>query len=107
MLEMNFRVRRSNRKTMSIYIERDGTVSVLAPQKLNDEEVSTIVRSKEYQIYKGLTKWRALNAARVIREPVNGQSFLYLGRNYRLVFVDETSQPILLKNGLFLMRSLS
>ena len=88
---------------MSIYIERDGTVSVLAPQKLNDEEVSTIVRSKEYQIYKGLTKWRALNAARVIREPVNGQSFLYLGRNYRLVFVDETSQPILLKNGLFLI----
>lgn len=88
---------------MSIYIERDGSVSVLAPQKLNDAEVSAIVRSKEYQIYRGLAKWKELNSARVIREPVNGQSFLYLGRNYRLAFVEKPSQPILLKNGLFLV----
>ncbi len=43
---------------MSIYIERDGNVSVLAPQKLNDAEIAAMVRSKEYQIYKGLAKWR-------------------------------------------------
>jgi predicted metal-dependent hydrolase len=92
---------------MSIYIERDGSVSVLAPQKLNDAEVSAIVRSKEYQIYKGLAKWKELNSVRVIREPVKGQSFLYLGRNYRLAFVENSSPPIVLKNGLFLVDSKS
>jgi hypothetical protein len=76
---------------------------VLAPQELNAAEVSAIVRSKEYQIYKGLVKWKELNSLRVIREPVNGQSFLYLGRNYRLAFVEKPPQPILLKNGLFLV----
>jgi predicted metal-dependent hydrolase len=103
MPEMNFNIRRSNRKTMSIYIERDGSVSVLAPQKLNDAEVSEIVRSKEYQIYKGLAKWKELNSVRVIREPVNGQSFLYLGRNYRLAFMQKSQQSIMLKHGLFLV----
>ena len=88
---------------MSIYIERDGSISVLAPQKLSDGEVSAIVRSKEYQIYKGLAKWKELNSARLIREPVNGQSFLYLGRNYRLAFVQKPQQPIMLRNGLFLV----
>lgn len=88
---------------MSIYIERDGSVSVLAPQKLNDAEVYAILGSKEYQIYKGLAKWKELNSARVIRDPVNGQSFLYLGRNYRLAFVENPPQPIVLKHGLFLV----
>jgi predicted metal-dependent hydrolase len=88
---------------MSIYIERDGGISVLAPKKLSDEEVSAIVRNKEYQVYKGLTKWKELNSMQVNREHVNGQSFLYLGRNYRLAYVDETSRPIQLKNGLFLI----
>lgn len=101
MREIHFNIRRSNRKTLSIYIERDGSVSVLAPQKLNDAEVSAIVRSKEYQIYKCLAKWKELNSVRIIREPVNGQSFLYLGRNYRLAFVEDSSEPIMLKNGLF------
>lgn len=103
MIEMNYTIRRSNRKTMSIYVERDGSVSVLAPQKLNDTEVSAIVRRKEYQIYKGLAKWKELNSVRVIREPVNGQSFLYLGRNYRLAFVQKPQQSIMLKHGLFLV----
>lgn len=103
MLEMNFNIRRSNRKTMSIYIERDGSISVLAPQKLNDAEVYAILGSKEYQIYKGLAKWKELNSARVNRERVNGQSFLYLGRNYRLAFVEKPQQPIVLKHGLFLV----
>lgn len=88
---------------MSIYIERDGSVSVLAPQKLNDAEVYAILGSKEYQIYKGLAKWKELNSARVNRERVNGQSFLYLGRNYRLAFVEKPQQPIVLKHGLFLV----
>ena len=88
---------------MSIYIERDGSISVLAPEKLNDAEVYAIVRSKEYRIYKGLAKWKELNSSRVTREPVNGQSFLYLGRNYRLAFVEKLPQPIQLKNGFFLV----
>jgi predicted metal-dependent hydrolase len=88
---------------MSIYIERDGSVSVLAPQKLNDAEVHAILGSKEYQIYKGLAKWKELNSARVFRDPVNGQSFLYLGRNYRLAFVEKPQHPIVLKHGLFLV----
>jgi predicted metal-dependent hydrolase len=88
---------------MSIYIERDGNVSVLAPQKLNNAEVYAILGSKEYQIYKSLAKWKEFNSARVVRYPVNGQSFLYLGRNYRLAFVEKPPQPIVLKHGLFLV----
>lgn len=99
--EINYNVKRSKRKTISIYIERDGTVSILAPQKMGEDELKTAIKTKEYLIYKHLAEWEMLNRSRVEREFVNGQSFLYLGRNYRLQFVEEQDVPLKLQNGYF------
>lgn len=82
-------IKRSNRKTASIYIERDGTVSLYAPESLTDAGINEILTKNEYQIHKYLAKRELLNANKVEREPVNGQSYLYLGRNYYLQFMDE------------------
>lgn len=100
---IDIQITRSKRKTVSIYVERDGTVAALIPDTLSDEELATIIKSKEYQIHKNLAHWTQLNEARMEREYVNGQSFLYLGRNYRLRLVDEKVGSIILKNGYFLM----
>jgi predicted metal-dependent hydrolase len=100
---IDIQITRSKRKTVSIYVERDGTVAALIPDNLSDEELAAIIKSKEYQIHKNLAHWTQLNEARIEREYVNGQSFLYLGRNYRLRLVDEKVGSIILKNGYFLM----
>lgn len=102
--EINYNIKRSNRKTISIYVERDGSVSVLAPQKMEDTELDAAIKSKEYLLYKHLAEWETLNQSRVVREYVNGQSFLYLGRNYRLQFVEEQDVPLKLQNGCFKLR---
>lgn len=102
--EINYNIKRSNRKTISIYVERDGSVSVLAPQKMEDTELDAAIKSKEYLLYKHLAEWETLNQSRVVREYVNGQSFLYLGRNYRLQFVEEQDVPLKLQNGYFKLR---
>jgi predicted metal-dependent hydrolase len=82
-------VKRSKRKTTSIYIERDGSLSVLVPEKLTDHEVEKILKTNEYKIYKYQAKRILLNEKAVKREPVNGQSYLYLGRNYYLQYSSE------------------
>lgn len=81
-------IQKSERKTVSIFIERDGSVSARVPEKLNNNEIKEILKAKEYQIFKNLAEWTQLNENAVDREYVNGQSFLYLGRNYRLKLVD-------------------
>ena len=43
-----YTVKRSKRKTLSIYIERDGSVLVLAPEKNTDAEIETIVNQNRY-----------------------------------------------------------
>jgi predicted metal-dependent hydrolase len=102
--DLSYNIKRSRRKTISIYVERDGSVSVLAPQDMDDTELDDAVKTKEYLIYKHLSQWEDLNRSRVAREYVNGQSFLYLGRNYRLQFVDEQDVPLKLQNGYFKLR---
>lgn len=95
-------IRKSKRKTLSIYIERNGTVTVLAPEASSDLDIKKVIKKKEYQIFKMLAEWETTNISRVEREYVNGQSFLYLGRNYRLeLTTDKQTEPLLLKNGYF------
>lgn len=89
------------RKTVSIFIERNGSVKVLAPITTSDEKVEAAVRSREYQIFKKLAKWKELNHGKVNREFVNGQSFLYLGRNYRLTLAENQEVPLKISGGFF------
>jgi len=89
------------RKTISIFIERDGSVRVLAPLTATDELIEAAIKTKEYQIFTNLAKWKELNRGKVNREYVNGQSFLYYGRNYRLSIVENQDVPLKMTGGYF------
>jgi predicted metal-dependent hydrolase len=91
------------RKTVSIFIERNGTVKVLAPASASDEKIQEAVKTKEYQIFTKLARWKELNQGKIKREYVNGQSFLYLGRNYRLSIVEDQDMPLKISGGYFLL----
>lgn len=95
-----------DRQTTDIVIERDGVITVRPPRRMTPEQVDEIVLSKRMWIYRNLAEWRELNATRVIREWVSGESFLYLGSNYRLQLVADQDEPLKLKDGRFcLLRS--
>ncbi|MFZ3084092.1 M48 family metallopeptidase [Rhodoferax ferrireducens] len=96
----------AERQTTDIVIERDGLVSVRPPLRMTPEQVDETVFSKRMWIYRNLAEWRDLNATKVVREWVNGESFLYLGSSYRLLLVNEQDEPLKLKDGRFqLLRS--
>lgn len=95
--------RKGDGKTASIYIERDGLVSIYASESFDDDAIDKAIESKLPWIHSRLAEWRELNAQKRTREYVNGESFLYLGRNYRLRIVADQSRPLLLKGGYFLL----
>lgn len=91
----------TGRKTTDIVIERDGQVVVRPPAKLSHEQVDELVTSKRFWIYRNLAEWRDLNATAVVREWVNGEAFLYLGRSYRLSLQTDQEFDLKLKDGRF------
>ena len=103
---LDIEIKRSNRtKTLSINIERDGSVNVIVPDNLEESKIIDIIKSKEYEIHKQITKNRELNKERIDRRFVPGQSFLYLGKSYNLQIVNNQAEPLILFNGKFLLSS--
>jgi len=91
----------SDRKTTDIVIERNGKITVRSPADYSPEEVDAVVDAKRMWIYRNLAEWRDMNATAVVREWVNGESFLYLGRSYRLTLVSDSGPNLQLKEGSF------
>ena len=94
----------TDRKTTDIVIERNGVVTVHPPKGFTPEQVDAVVESKRIWIYRNLAEWRDLNATTVMREWVNGETFLYLGRSYRLALVSEQDTDLQLKEGRFCLK---
>jgi len=99
--DIEYQLKKSDRKTTSIYIERDGTISIIAPAPFNIEKIEQIIESKRSWIYRSLAEWEDLNRTRIHREYVNGESFLYFGRNYRLQLVNNQHEPLMFQQGQF------
>ena len=91
--EIEFNVEFRNRKTMSISVEPPSNIIVVAPVDTSEEEIKEAVKSKGAWIVQKLFEFRNIESKRVNREFVDGESFMYLGRNYSLqIHVDETLQ---------------
>ncbi|WP_281561160.1 SprT family zinc-dependent metalloprotease [Thalassomonas sp. RHCl1] len=102
--DISYSLKKSNRKTISIFIERDGSVSILAPAPYQLEKIEQVIEAKRSWIYRNLAEWEDLNRTQLQREFVNGEGFVYLGRSYRLSLEEKQDTDLLLKRGRFLLR---
>ena len=91
-------VRRPGRKTASISV-KDNSVTVVVPKTLSDKRVEQFVRRKARWIREKLKYNLEVRKTYRPKEYVNGESFSYLGRNYRLKIVDGKPEKVSLKNG--------
>ena len=85
---ISYEIKRGNRKkTVAIHVNPTATVTVLAPRRLNEERIRAIVQRKARWI---LEKQEFLKRNEHLSSPkgfVSGESFPYLGRQYRLKII--------------------
>jgi predicted metal-dependent hydrolase len=103
MKDFTYGLRKSHRKNLSIYVERDGSVLVKAPKNLPHEKIDEIVKRKEPWIYRSLAEFQELNRTQVKREIIDGEGFLFMGRSYRLKIEEGLKRPLLLNDGHFML----
>ena len=91
--ELEFKIEFRNRDTMSISVEPPNNILVVAPTGTPEENIKEIVKSRGKWIVQKLFEFRNIEAKKVNREFVNGESFMYLGRNYSLqIHIDKALQ---------------
>jgi predicted metal-dependent hydrolase len=87
-IEFNLEYRK--RKTVEISVEAPDVVNVVAPDVMKEDEILEVVKKKASWIIQKLFLLNSIETTPIKREYVNGESFMYFGRNYSLkILIDE------------------
>lgn len=89
-------VRTNRKKTASIEI-CDDTIKVTVPKRLSDKSVDDLIHKKSSWIHRKIATQQQTPTPKP-KEWVNGETFTYLGRNYRLKLTPN-AETTKLKNG--------
>jgi predicted metal-dependent hydrolase len=90
-------IRTSRRKSADIRVE-EGAVSVVVPKDLDIERITQLLNDKQQWLKKKLNIQKEATPAGG-KEYVSGESFPYLGRNYRLKVLYGAFEPVKLIQG--------
>lgn len=92
-MDLQYTVTYSQRKRLTITVERDRSVVVMAPLGTSPEKIREVVESRKIWIYEKLRHPQKYDPA-PRKEFVSGETVLYLGRNYRLEIQKGTEESI-------------
>jgi predicted metal-dependent hydrolase len=83
--KIQYEIKRGKRtKTVALLIQPNTSIIVLTPRLLSEEKIRQIVAKRAAWILRQTEKIKRLRAACPSKEFVSGESFPYLGRQYRL-----------------------
>ena len=88
-----------DRKTISLTIFPDLQIVVKAPQDINSEKINEFFKKKWQWIEKQLSFFRQFQTKQSPKKYVSGESFLYLGRQYKLIVKQSKENRITLQQG--------
>jgi predicted metal-dependent hydrolase len=102
---LSFALHKSGRRrTLQITVERSGDLAIIAPTGVSFPEITDFVQEKLLWVHTKIAEKERLQRRAPIKEFVDGEGFLYLGKSYRLRLVDQQFADLSLTAGRFLLR---
>ena len=92
--EIVFTLAYQKRKSLGIKVHPDTTVHVLAPVDTNETDILKKVKAKAPWVLKQIDHFNSFRPATPPRRFINGETHLYLGRQYRLKIIPDTVNVI-------------
>ncbi|WP_077796602.1 SprT family zinc-dependent metalloprotease [Streptomyces sp. JHA26] len=102
---VEFTIVRRDRKTLEISVEPDRTVVVAAPQTVSVDAVIQRVRKRARWILRQQDYFAQFTPRTPERRFLSGETHLYLGRQYRLKVVQDSTECVKLVGGHFVVRT--
>lgn len=105
-MTMNYKIIRSNRKTVALKVYPDGQLEVATPIDVSDEDIQKIVNKKKFWLYKTINKTKEKVSKSLKKEFISGELFGYLGKRYRLDVTDCDHRGLKFKHNKFVLNIL-
>lgn len=91
--QIRYRLHRADRKRLRIVVSPALTVNVFAPKSAKEDQIREAVKKKAPWIAKTLDKLETYHPLPTPKRYVSGETFVYLGRQYRLRVRNGPKQP--------------
>jgi hypothetical protein len=91
---------RQNRKTLSLTVTPELEIILKCPVEVGSERVESFLQKKWFWLEKQLTFFKKYQREIYAREYVSGESFLYLGRQYKLSVKQSNRDIVSLARGM-------
>ncbi|HEV7646101.1 MAG TPA: SprT family zinc-dependent metalloprotease [Pyrinomonadaceae bacterium] len=104
-MKIDYSIVYSDRKTLSIIVERDRTVVVRAPRNTSPERIAREIETRKRLIVQKIEHNQKYPFEKQVKEFVSGESLLYLGKPYKLYVVDEAIDGVLFDSKFFLSKT--
>lgn len=89
-MQIEYSIQYSNRKTLSIIVERDRSVIVRAPLNTSKEVIEKEISKRKFLLFQKINHPQKYETPKSRKEFVSGESLLYLGKNYKMEVVQES-----------------
>ena len=93
-MEFDYKIKYSDRKTITITVERNRSIVVKAPKGADPVKIDALVESKKLWLYKKLNDPQKYDLLPNAKEFVSGETVLYLGKKYRLEIKKSENEEI-------------
>lgn len=95
---------RSNRRTVALILERDGSLTVRAPKRTAMRDIQNFIHEKADWIERSREKLKAIVTVPK-KEFADGETFLFLGKDYELRLIPHQRQTLHFDSGFTLKAS--
>jgi predicted metal-dependent hydrolase len=104
-MDIQYQVKFSERKTISIIIERDRSVIVRAPFNTAPESINSLIQKKKFLLFKKINQPNKYPSPKPFKEFVSGESILFLGDLYKLRIENEIFEGIRFEKEFYISNS--
>lgn len=102
---IDFKISRTNRKTLAIEVHPDSTVQLVAPENALLSDIKEKVVNRGRWIVKQQYYFEQFLPHTPIREYISGETHYYLGKRYLLKVIQDKNKSVKLKGGQLLVLS--
>lgn len=92
-----------DRKTFSLVVFPDRRIMLKAPDKIKDEKIEAFLKKKWRWLERQLNFFAKFQRKKTKKDYVSGESFLYLGRQYKLIVKRSEENRVSLQCGQFVL----
>ena len=104
-MQIDYSIQYSNRKTLSIIVERDRSVVVRAPLNTSKEVIEKEIGKRKFLLFQKINHSQKYETPKPRKEFVSGESILFLGKHHKIEVVHEEINGIRVDRKVYVSKS--